>query len=78
MRVKNSEVVKILYIITSYIQLQISPCCFEKPDDTSWHVEEEEGEDDDRHHPDSDYIHYDDADNPDYNPNHDGDGHHVD
>ena len=34
-----------------------SPSCFKETDDTSWHVEEEEGEDDYGHHPDHDEDH---------------------
>ena len=29
----------------------ILPGCFKQPDDTSWHVEQKEGENNDGHHP---------------------------
>ena len=47
-----------------------SPSCFKEPDDTSWHVEEEEGEDDYRHHPGHDDNKHDDGDHPDDDDNH--------
>ena len=56
-----------------------SPCCFKEPDDTSWHVEEEEGEDDYRHHPGHDDNNCDDGDHPDDDDNHpDHDVNHLD
>ena len=48
--------------------LLASPCCFKEPNDTSWHVEEEEeGEHDYGHHPDHDNDHANDEDHPEAN-----------